>query len=130
MEKKVVYFEKAGRENTAACLQIVKEAIRDFGYKHLVLASTSGECGVLFSEALKESGINLVVVTHCAGFKGPNSDEISAETRKRIAQAGAKVRRQEECGMLPAQSPEFAPGGLPGICIRASKLSLGACPCP
>ncbi len=91
MEKKVLYFEKAGRENTAACLQIVKDAIRNFGYKHLVLASTSGDCGILFSEALKDSGINLIVVTHCAGFKGPNSDEISAEARQGIANAGAKV---------------------------------------
>jgi len=91
MEKKVVYFEKAGRENTVACLQIVKDAIRDFGYKHVVLASTSGDCGILFSEALKESGVNLIVVTHCSGFKEPNTDEISAEVRQKITDAGAKV---------------------------------------
>ena len=91
MEKKVVYFEKAGRENTAACLQITKDAIRDFGYKHVVLASTSGDSGVLFSEALKGSGVNLIVVTHCAGFQEPNTDEISAEVRQRIVAAGAKV---------------------------------------
>lgn len=91
MEKKVVYFEKAGKENTFACLQIVKDAIRDFGYKYLVVASTSGDSGILFAEALKGSGINLIVVTHCAGFKEPNSDEISAEAKQRIADAGAKV---------------------------------------
>jgi len=91
MEKMVVYFEKAGRENTAACIQIVKDAVRDFGYKHLVLASTSGDCGILFSEALKDSGVNIIVVTHCAGFKEPNSDEISAEVRRMITHTGAKV---------------------------------------
>ncbi len=91
MEKKVTYFEKAGRENTGASLQIVKDAIRDFGYRHLVLASTSGDCGVLFSESLEDSGINLIVVTHSAGFREPNSEEISAEARQRIALAGAKV---------------------------------------
>ena len=91
MEKKVVYFEKAGRENTVACLQIVKDAVRDFGYKHVVVASTSGDCGILFSEALKDSCINLIIVTHCAGFQEPNADELSAEVRQRIAAAGAKV---------------------------------------
>jgi hypothetical protein len=91
MEKKITYFEKAGRGNTVECLQIVKDAIRDFGYKHLVLASTSGDSGILFSEALKGSGINLIVVTHCAGFKEPNSDEVSEEVRQRITKAGAKV---------------------------------------
>ncbi|MGD0281891.1 MAG: pyruvate kinase alpha/beta domain-containing protein [Dissulfurispiraceae bacterium] len=91
MEKKVVYFEKAGKENTDACSQIVKDAIRDFGYKHLVVASTGGDSGILFSEVLKDSGINIVVVTHCAGFKEPNACEISAEVRQRIEKAGAKV---------------------------------------
>jgi hypothetical protein len=91
MEKKVVYFEKAGRDNTDACLQIVKDAVRDFGYKHLVVATTSGDSGILFSEALKNSGINVVVVTHCAGFKDPNADEMPENVRQRIINCGAKV---------------------------------------
>jgi hypothetical protein len=89
MDKKVAYFEKAGKENTVACLQIVKDAIKDFGYKHLVVASTGGDSGILFSEALK--GINIIVVTHCAGFKEANTEEMSAEVRQKITDAGAKV---------------------------------------
>jgi hypothetical protein len=91
MEKKIVYFEKAGKENTDACIHIVKDAIMDFGYKHLVVASTGGDNGILFSEALKDRCINIIVVTHCAGFKEPNTGEMSAEVRHRIANAGAKV---------------------------------------
>ncbi len=84
-------WKKAGKENTDACSQLVKDAIRDFGYKHLVVASTGGDSGILFSGALRDSGINIVVVTHCAGFKEPNACEMSAEVRQRIENAGAKV---------------------------------------
>src|SRR5271157_4254492 len=91
MERKVVYFEKPGKENTDSCLQIVKDAVRDFKYKHIVVASTGGYSGMLFSEALKGSGANLVVVTHCAGFKEPNASEMAPEVRQKISADGAKV---------------------------------------
>lgn len=64
MQRTVTYFEKPGPENTSQCLDIVKTAIKDFRYKHIVVASTSGATGELFAEGLKDKGINLVVVTH------------------------------------------------------------------
>jgi len=86
----VLYFEKPGRENTEACLSIVKEAIKE-GIRYVVVASTTGETGLLFANALKDSGVDLVVVTHSAGFKEPNTSELSKETRQRIEDLGAKV---------------------------------------
>lgn len=91
MQKTVIYFEKPGPENTARCLEIVKEAIRSFNYRHVVVASTTGSTGQLFAESLKEEGINLVVVTHSYGFKEPNTIELTEEARKRIEAAGAKI---------------------------------------
>ncbi len=91
MEKKVAYFEKVGKENTEACLQIVKNAIKDGNYKHLIVASTEGDTGLLFSESLKDSGINIVVVTHSAGFKAANTHEMPSETRKNIESNSAKI---------------------------------------
>jgi len=90
-EKKIIYFEKPGRENTADCLEIVKEALKKENYKHVVVASTSGDTGTLFSEALKNSGINLIVVTHSSGFKEPNTIEMIEDIRKKIEKNGAKV---------------------------------------
>jgi hypothetical protein len=93
IEKKIVYFEKPGRGNTSVCLDVVKEAIKGWGYRHLVVASTTGDAGVLFSEALGKSGINLVVVTHSAGFKEPNHLEMPDDVRRKIEENGAKVYR-------------------------------------
>ena len=89
--KKTVYFEKPGRDNTAACLGIAREALEQEGYRHVVVASTSGTTGLLFSDALRGSGRNLVVVTHSAGFKAPNTSEISGESLQKMREDGARV---------------------------------------
>lgn len=86
-----MYFEKTGKENTEACLEVVKQAIKENAYKHVVVASTGGYTGLMFSEALKSSNSNLIVVTHSAGFKEPNLHEMSEEVRKKIETNGARV---------------------------------------
>ncbi|HMK60430.1 MAG TPA: pyruvate kinase alpha/beta domain-containing protein [Dissulfurispiraceae bacterium] len=91
MEKRIVYFDKAGKENSAACLKLVKDELKHGGPKHIVVASTTGATGLMFSEALKHSGLNVVVVTHSAGFKGPNTFEVGNETIEQIRSAGAKI---------------------------------------
>ncbi|MEW6053611.1 MAG: pyruvate kinase alpha/beta domain-containing protein [Nitrospirota bacterium] len=91
MERKVTYFEKPGRENTAACLEISRRAVQEYGYAHIVVASTSGETGIMFAEAFREKGVGIVVVTHSAGFKSPNTIEISDDARRRIESLGARV---------------------------------------
>ncbi|MGB9714893.1 MAG: pyruvate kinase alpha/beta domain-containing protein [Thermodesulfovibrionales bacterium] len=91
VEKKILYFEKPGRENTSECLEVVKKALKNEKYKHVVVASTSGYTGIMFSEELKNYGINLVVVTHSSGFKEPNTIEMPDEIRAKIIENGAKV---------------------------------------
>jgi hypothetical protein len=91
IEKKIIYFERPGKENTADCLEIVKKELVKEKYKHIVVASTSGNTGILFSEALKNYEINLVVVTHSSGFKEPNTIEIPEDIRTKILKNGAKI---------------------------------------
>jgi hypothetical protein len=88
MERKVIYFEKPGKKNTSACFM---QAIKDNSYKHLVVATTGGDTGILFSEALKTSKVNLIVVTHSAGFKEPNTSEIPNDAIEKIKANGAKI---------------------------------------
>ncbi|MCX5718052.1 MAG: hypothetical protein NTW44_07110 [Nitrospirae bacterium] len=91
MERKVTYFEKPGKENTSACLEVVRQAIKDNSYKHLIVATTGGDTGILFSEALKTSAVNLVVVTHSAGYKEANTMEIPNDVIEEIKANGAKI---------------------------------------
>lgn len=91
MQKTVTYFEKPGPGNSTDCLEIAKKAINESGCKHIVVATTCGDTGQLFAEALKDTDINVVAVTHSFGFKEPNTIELTPEARKRIEAAGATI---------------------------------------
>lgn len=91
MDKRIVYFEKKGKHNTDACLELLKEAVKRDDYKHAVVASTTGETGLLFSEALKDTELNLVVVSHSVGFKGPNTFEFADGIKEKILANGNKM---------------------------------------
>ncbi|MEJ2182313.1 MAG: pyruvate kinase alpha/beta domain-containing protein [Nitrospirota bacterium] len=104
IERKVLYFEKPGKVNTQACLDVVRRVVQEDGFKNVVLASTTGDTGLMFAEGLKGGGANLIVVTHSAGFKEPNSLEMAAETRKKILDSGATVYT----GSMPTHSLDTA----------------------
>ncbi len=91
MQRTVTYFEKPGPENTAQCLDIVKKTIREFDYKYIIVASTTGDTGQLFAESLKDKKLNVIIVTHSYGFKEPNTIELSDKAREKILSAGAKI---------------------------------------
>jgi hypothetical protein len=107
MERTVQYFEKPGRENTEACVDIVRYEVEENGFMNVVVASTSGETGLMFAEALKGLGANLIVVTHSAGFREPNSQEMSEEMRKKILENGGTVFT----GSMPTHSLDTAFAG-------------------
>jgi hypothetical protein len=92
MEKIVTYFEKPGRHNTELCLEIVKKELALESYCHVVVASTTGETGLLFANHLKDKpNFNLVIVTHSYGFKEPNAIEMTEETAGKIKAGGARI---------------------------------------
>jgi len=86
-----IYFEKAGKNNTKACLEIALKAYRERGLKHVVVASTFGDTGLAAAELFKDTDANLVVVTHNVGFREPGKLEMTSETRARIEALGARV---------------------------------------
>jgi hypothetical protein len=89
VKKNTIYFSEAGGQNTDALLEFVKEYAEKEGIKDIVVASTSGETGIKASKIFK--GYNLVIVTHCFGFKEPGKVELLEEHRKEILANGAKI---------------------------------------
>ena len=90
MIREVEYFEKGGPDHTDRCLEIVSHRV-DEGVRNVVVASTRGHTGVRAAEVLRNKDVNLVVVTHSVGFKGPNHDEFSQEKREEIITLGGKI---------------------------------------
>jgi len=89
IERKTIYFHKGGEENTDALLKLVKTYAQNEGIKDIVVASSRGYTGVKASKMFK--GLNVVVVTHHAGFLGPGTDELEEENRKKILENCAKI---------------------------------------
>ena len=88
MESKILYFEEMKAENSDTLLALVKEKAREKGIKHVVVASTRGGTGVKAGEVFKDSGINVVAVTHQIGPQGP---ELLVEHEERMKALGVKI---------------------------------------
>ncbi len=91
MQRRVFYFEKPGRDNTDTCLEVALERLSEGDIRDVVVATTGGDTGLLFAEALKDRDVNLVAVTHSYGFREPNTIEISPDRVERLKELGAKV---------------------------------------
>jgi hypothetical protein len=89
IERKTVYFKGAGDENTETLLKLVKEYVRKEDINDIVIASTSGETGAKAAKLLK--GHNLVVITHCFGFRELGRSEMQEKYKKQILASGAKI---------------------------------------
>jgi len=71
LEEKIVYFEKAGMENTATTLNLALERAKARNIRKIVLASTRGDTARQAAEILTDTGIKMVVVPHQYGFMAP-----------------------------------------------------------
>lgn len=88
-ERKTLYFEAAGSQNTESVLKVAKEYAQAEGIEDIVVASTTGETGVRASEVFE--GFNVVVVTHHSSFAEPGTLELREENRRKILERGAKL---------------------------------------
>jgi len=83
------YFGEAGPENTERCLQLARARADELRIAHIVVATTSGRTGARAAALFR--GHEVVVVTHSAGFRGPNIVELQAEERAAIEEAGGRI---------------------------------------
>jgi hypothetical protein len=90
--REVWYFKEVGPKNTESCLELLDKAVAE-GFQHLVVASTTGDSGAQAARRLAGKNLNLVVVGHSVGFKGPNLDEFLPEHHEEITRLGGKVLR-------------------------------------
>ena len=68
MEKRIVYFDSPGKDNTEETLRLATEEAGRRGIGKIVLASTRGDTARLAAARLAGTGIRLVVVPHQYGF--------------------------------------------------------------
>jgi hypothetical protein len=84
-----VYFDKPGKENTARTLEVAKQRADELGIHTVLVATTRGDTGIQAAQLFQ--GYDVIAVTHSAGFKEPNAQELTEENRAAIEAAGGKV---------------------------------------
>ncbi|MCK4424260.1 hypothetical protein KAU93_01145 [Candidatus Bathyarchaeota archaeon] len=89
VERKVIYFKKTGGQNTDALLRFVRGYAEKENIKDIVIASTTGETGVKASKIFE--GYNVVIVTHCFGFREPGKSELKEEHKMEALANRAKI---------------------------------------
>ncbi len=81
-EQTIVYFDKPGSENTEAVLRLANRRARELGITKILVASTVGETAVKAMEVF--TGLTVVVVTHAAGTRDPNTQEFTEANRQLV----------------------------------------------
>jgi len=89
VEKKTIYFDKAGEQNTDILLKFTKEYVEKEDIRDIIVASTTGKTGARAAKTFK--GRNVVIVTHNFGFQEPGKNELREEHRKQMLAEGAKI---------------------------------------
>jgi len=67
--KSIFYFDVCGQVNTEKTLKLAVQRAQELGIKKVIVASETGLSALKAVEALRDSGIDLVVVTSAAGTK-------------------------------------------------------------
>ena len=91
IERKVVYFEHPGEENTLNTLKIAKERADELGIKEIIIASTTGYTAKEAVRVFDPNKYKLIIVTHMTGFIEPGFQEFPDELRKELEKKGVKV---------------------------------------
>ena len=90
-EKSVFYFDQPGKENSQDAAKIAVKRAQDLGISTIVVASTTGETARIFAEAMENTGIHLVIVTHLVGFREPGVWEFDEANLPYLKEQGADI---------------------------------------
>jgi hypothetical protein len=86
-----VQFEGPGTANTDAVVQCVLNRLEKGDIEHVVVATTTGDTGVRFMDALKDTGVQLICLTHHMGFREPNQIELEPMFSTQLREGGARL---------------------------------------
>ncbi|MCK4613291.1 MAG: hypothetical protein KAU14_00690 [Thermoplasmata archaeon] len=78
-------------KSTEEVIGIAREAAEKKGIRHVVVATTRGECGKASAEMMKGSDIELIAVTHSTGFKNIGEQELPEDVRKELKSSGVRI---------------------------------------
>ncbi len=91
VQKTVYYFDKPGEANTSDAIRFAILRAKELSIKKIVVASTSGSTAIKCHDALKGTGLQLIVVTHVVGFSKPGEWEFDAHAAAELRKEGVAI---------------------------------------
>jgi hypothetical protein len=88
-QSSITYFSKPGKENSEKVMELSRKKADELGIKTALVASTTGYTAKLAVDVLNE--MDIVVVTHAAGYKEPDGQEFDSEIKAYVESKGAQV---------------------------------------
>jgi uncharacterized protein len=84
------YYRKPGKGNTRDVLEAAGRRAGELGIQMVLVPSVSGETALAANKALGGAA-KIIAVTHVTGFEGPDIQEMSADSRRRLESAGVVI---------------------------------------
>lgn len=122
MDKIITYFEKPGEKNSPAVIEAVKTRALELGIKEVVIASTTGKTGLAMAEALKDTDIKIIVVTHQYGTTEEGKWDMDSQYVSRLNEMGVEIVSQSHLFSGVEKSLSRDTGGISRIEIVADVL--------
>lgn len=94
MEKKIIYFDKPGPQNTDAVIKSVKERLKNSAIKYVVVASESGKTALKVAKALKDLDVKVICMSGYAGIRrteGRPWPDIKGELKEELESLNVKI---------------------------------------
>lgn len=87
--KPITYFSTAGDVNTSRSFELARARAEELGIKTVIVASTSGATGVQAAEYFQ--GYEVIIVSHSAGMREANTQELTEENRRKIEARSGRI---------------------------------------
>ena len=125
--KKIVYFERSGKENTEDVIDIVAGRLEEGDIRSVVVASSRGETGLKFARRLANA-TNLVVVSSHPGRNKPGEWDFDRTILNELEEMGCKVIRQTHVlsGLERSFSGKFSGISHTEVLAESLKALFGA----
>lgn len=122
MDKNITYFEKPGELNSPAVIEAVKTRALELDIREVVIASTTGKTGAAMAEALKDTDIKIIVVTHQYGTTEEGKWDMESQYVSRLNEMDVEIVSQSHLFSGVEKSLSKDTGGISRIEIVADVL--------
>lgn len=92
VRKFITYFDKEGENYTDELIAAVNDKLEASKHiKRIIIASSTGESAMKLYEGIENDDVEIINVTHHAGFSGPNELDISQKMINELEKVGIKT---------------------------------------